>query len=76
MAATVPGLDYDRMARDAEGGIAAQAVRDGRLAFDRAGLQGTPSFQLGRTGGSLKTLEVNQLKLEELVGPIEALRSK
>jgi protein-disulfide isomerase len=73
---SVPGLDEDRLLRDQSGAAAQRMVHAGSAAFARLGFQGTPSFQLGRTGGDLSVLTVRQLTPAEFTGPIDSLLAK
>jgi protein-disulfide isomerase len=71
--ATHSGLEGDRL-RAAVGAdwIAAERARADRAA-QAAGVTGTPSFQLGRTGGRLELVQLRSLGPEGLVPAIDAL---
>ena len=67
------GLDGERLrdARD-EPWVTAQ-LQDAQAAGDAAGVHGTPSFQLGRTGGALELLQLRSLGPEGIAPAIDAL---
>jgi protein-disulfide isomerase len=57
IAKRVPGLDIAQWTRSrADPGLAAQIVDDEQAAGS-AGLSGTPSFLIGRTGGAMTTID-------------------
>ena len=67
------GLDGDRL-RSARGESWVTAeLRDAQAAADAAGVQGTPSFQLGRTGGALELVQLRSLGPEGITPAIDAL---
>jgi protein-disulfide isomerase len=67
------GLDGDELAeRRGEAWVDAQLEASRALA-EAAGLRGTPSFQLGRTGGPLELVRVDSLGPEALTPAIDAL---
>ena len=67
------GLDAGRLrdARD-DSWVTAQ-LRNAQAAADAAGVQGTPSFQLGRTGGALELVQLRSLAPEGITPAIDAL---
>ena len=67
------GLDARRLrdARD-ESWVTAERRR-AQSAADAAGVQGTPSFQLGRTGGALELVKLRSLAPEGITPAIDAL---
>jgi protein-disulfide isomerase len=67
---TVPGLDVERML----GGRAAtqQEVEAARAAAVAAGIQGTPAFEVGPTGGALQRVEISALDAAALRPAIDA----
>jgi protein-disulfide isomerase len=69
----IGGLDTERMLREQTHPKARKLVTEGSAAFAALGLQGTPSFQLGRTGGDLGLLQVQRLDVSEFTGPIDSL---
>ena len=48
-------------------------LRDAQAAADAAGVHGTPSFQLGRTGGALELVKLRSLGPEGITPAIDAL---
>ncbi len=48
-------------------------LRNAQAAADAAGVQGTPSFQLGRTGGALELVQLRSLGPEGITPAIDAL---
>lgn len=59
--AAVKGLDVDKVLADAEAGPATAALTETDALARRYGIQSTPSFLLGKTGGGLKKLDVQNL---------------
>jgi len=70
---TEAGLDSGRL-RDArsESSVTAE-LRNAQAAADAAGVHGTPSFQLGRTGGALELVKLRSLAPEGITPAIDAL---
>jgi protein-disulfide isomerase len=70
---SVPGLDGGQM----QAGMSSQDVTDALQAdadaAAAAGITGTPSFELGRTGGELTRLEVTSLDADEFRAAIDEL---
>ncbi len=67
------GLDAGRL-RDARNASWVTAeLRNAQAAADAAGVQGTPSFQLGRTGGALELVKLRSLGPEGITPAIDAL---
>ena len=60
-AASVAGLDAAKLMRDRSAGWVTDAMAADQLAADAAGINSTPSFELGPTGGQLERLEVAAL---------------
>jgi protein-disulfide isomerase len=71
--AQIPGVDADKVlaARDSAA-VTALVERSARQA-QAAGINSTPSFLLGRTGGPLERLEVAALDAPSFTAPIETL---
>jgi protein-disulfide isomerase len=59
LSAAVPGLDATRALRDQGSAAVKAAVAKDGADFNKAGFTGTPSFQIGRTGGPLQTLNAD-----------------
>ena len=64
------GVDYDRARRDSTSGRVAQALAASQQAADRAGVQSTPAFLVGRRGGRMRMAGADDLarRIEEAVG--------
>jgi protein-disulfide isomerase len=71
IASQLPGLDVTKAfgARDSQA-ITGQLVQASAL-FSRAGFKGTPSFAVGKTGGTLTPVDWNSLDVSEFTGPID-----
>jgi protein-disulfide isomerase len=69
--ADVPGLDAEQLlAARWEDGVEPELAR-AAAAAEAARVSGTPAFQLGRTGGHLRRLEIDSLGPEGIVPAIE-----
>ena len=69
----VPGLDVNTaLAQRTSPAVAAALAKDD-AAFRAAGFTGTPSFQLGKTGGALQPLNVQSFDAASFSGPIDQL---
>ena len=69
----VPGLDAERVVSDAKAVPVRAKVQQTGDDFRRRGLEGTPSFLIGRTGsGTLRDLDLGQGSGEEAIAAIEA----
>jgi protein-disulfide isomerase len=53
----VPGLDIAQWTRDRTDPDLAAQIADDEQAAENAGLNGTPSFLIGRTAGAMTTLD-------------------
>lgn len=71
--AAVPGLDGPRAQREASSAAVSAQLAAAQAAADRAGVDSTPSFLLGTTGGRLEPLSPAALVPEEFTGPIDEL---
>jgi protein-disulfide isomerase len=58
---SVPGLDVDAMLAATESDAVDAEIAAAAEAAEAAEVQGTPTFQVGRTGGELRTLELTEL---------------
>ena len=67
------GADVSRLMRDSNGLWAAGTVTRHMRSFAQLGFQGTPSFQIGRTGATLSVLRPSSLAPGEFTGPIDSL---
>jgi protein-disulfide isomerase len=57
LGASVPGLDVDAMMDDRDSREVAAAVADAQAAAQATGVNVTPSFQIGKTGGEMTLVE-------------------
>jgi protein-disulfide isomerase len=73
MAKATPGLDADKLLADIDSPAAAAALKAGQADFERHGLDSTPSFLIGKTGGPMSVLHYNELTVPEFTGPIDSL---
>ncbi|MEX1357138.1 MAG: thioredoxin domain-containing protein [Gaiellaceae bacterium] len=58
---TVPGLDVDRMLSDLRASEIETEIAAGQAAAQAGGVRGTPSFELGPTGGTLGPVAQREL---------------
>jgi protein-disulfide isomerase len=70
---SVPGLDGAQMQAGMSSQDVTDALQDDAAAAAAAGITGTPSFELGRTGGELTRLEVTSLDAAEFRAAIDEL---
>jgi protein-disulfide isomerase len=70
----VQGLDVDKALREANTSpVVERELREAGAAFRAHGFSGTPSFVLGRTGGTLKPLDITALDAGQFTDPIDRL---
>jgi protein-disulfide isomerase len=69
----IPGLDVARAKATAARGGGAGDVDAGRRLADRHGIDGTPAFLYGRTGGPLKPLKSDSLELADFRAALDPL---
>jgi len=67
----IEGLDVDRVLADREEGSVTRALEQAARRAEDAGIDSTPSFLLGPTGGELEPLAVDSLDFGAFEGPIE-----
>ena len=67
------GLDAGRLRDARDEPWVTAGLRNAQTAADAAGVQGTPSFQLGRTGGTLELVKLRSLAPEGITPAIDAL---
>jgi protein-disulfide isomerase len=70
---SVPGLDGQLMQERMDSADVTAELRTHTDAAAAAGITGTPSFELGRTGGELSRLEVGSLEADEFRAAIDEL---
>jgi protein-disulfide isomerase len=73
IAASVPGLDGERMLDDMDSDRVTKLVVEHAALAEAAGVPGTPYFELGPTGGTLTPLEVQSLSIDAFRPAIDAL---
>ncbi len=73
IASNVRGLDVDKAfaARDSQ--QITQQLQQASQQFETAGFQGTPSFAVGKSGGTLAPINYNSFDVSEFSGPIDKL---
>ena len=69
----VPGLNVGRMLDGRDSPAADEALASAQTAADAAGITGTPSFEVGRTGGPLQRLEIRSLDPSAFRPALDAL---
>jgi protein-disulfide isomerase len=70
---SIPGLDAEQWLADADGERPAQVLQQAQVEASQQGINSTPSFLLGRTGGEIKKIEVTSLGPDGLRSKIDAL---
>ena len=73
---SVPGLDGAQMQAGMSSPDVTDALQADADASAAAGITGTPSFELGRTGGELTRLEVTSLDADEFRAAIDELLAR
>jgi protein-disulfide isomerase len=73
VAGGVRGLDVARAMRDATGTRAAAQLNQAQTLATRNGVNSTPSFLVGRTGGTLRKLDFTTLSPGSFTAPIDGL---
>jgi protein-disulfide isomerase len=76
IAAGVPGLDSEKLFSARWGSTVEPELKRAADAASRAGVQGTPAFQIGPTGGRLELVQLDSLGPEGIVPAIEALLAR
>lgn len=73
---SVRGLDAARMLAERGSDAVEHELGAAQRAADAAGIQGTPSFEAGPTGGALEPLAVTSLGPEEIRARLDALLAR
>jgi protein-disulfide isomerase len=73
IAAGVPGLDVQQALAARDSPAITQQLRQSSAEFNSAGFTGTPSFAVGRTGGTLRPIDYNSFSVSQVAGPIDKL---
>lgn len=69
----VEGLDVDAALTAGEGAAGTTALNEAQALASRFGVQSTPSFLIGKTGGDLKKLDVKSLDGSEISDAVKEL---
>jgi protein-disulfide isomerase len=72
IAASTPGLDLQRLAAERSSRAIGAEMAKANTQAQAAGVRGTPSFELGPTGGRLRTLQVTSLAPLEFRDAVES----
>ncbi|HEY7633335.1 MAG TPA: thioredoxin domain-containing protein [Thermoleophilaceae bacterium] len=67
----VPGLDVDQAFAARNGTDITNQLATASNEFNTAGFQGTPSFAVGKTGGTLTPIDYNSFDVSQFSGPID-----
>jgi protein-disulfide isomerase len=70
-ARSIPGLDVDKLMADRDSAFVADALERATEQARAAGVDRTPTFQIGRTGGKLELLQFSELKPEPFKTAVE-----
>ncbi len=73
IAARVHGLNVNRAFAARNQPAVTQALHDASDQFKAAGFRATPSFAVGKSGGTLTPLDYTSLSLSQFAGPIDKL---
>ena len=73
IAKATPGLSVSRLFADMGKPAAVATLKAGAKAFDAKGLDSTPSFLVGKTGGPMTVLRWSNLTPAQFTGPIDSL---
>jgi len=73
IAAAVPGLDVDAAFANREDASVTRALAQAQAQAERAGIDSTPSFLIGRTGQAVKPLSVSKLEPGQFATEIDKL---
>jgi protein-disulfide isomerase len=73
LARATPGLDVERATAESGSTAVEDRLEDAEAAAANAGIDATPSFLVGRTGGSLEPLEPSALEPDAFTGRLDEL---
>ena len=76
IAAGVPGLDGEKLLSARWESAVDPELRRAAAAAERAGVHGTPAFQVGPTGGRLELVQVELARPDGIVPAIEAVLAR
>ncbi len=69
--AAIPGVDVDALVADMKSQKVSDAIKKAAVDGQAAGANGTPFFQIGKTGGKLETLGLQKLDVETFTTAID-----
>ena len=69
--AAIPGVDVDALVADMKSQKVSDAIKKAAVDGQAAGANGTPFFQIGKTGGELQTLGLQKLDVETFTTAID-----
>jgi protein-disulfide isomerase len=69
----VPGLDVNKAFAARNEPAITQELQEASSEFTTAGFDGTPSFAVGKTGGTLSAVNYNSFDVSQFSGPIDKL---
>lgn len=70
-ARSIPGLDVDKLLADRDSAFVSDAIASANDQARAVGVDRTPSFQLGRTGGKLELMQFSNLEPETFKDAVE-----
>ena len=73
IASAVPGLDVNKAFATRNSATITQQLQQASNEFNTAGFNGTPSFAVGKTGGTLSALNYDSFDVSQFSGPIDKL---
>jgi protein-disulfide isomerase len=73
IASGVPGLDVNKAFAARNTQAVTNQLQQASNLFNTAGFQGTPSFAVGKTGGTLSPIDYNSFDVSQFSGPIDKL---
>ena len=73
LGSAVPGLDVNKALAARNGPAITQELQQASSEFTTAGFDGTPSFAVGKTGGTLSPVNYNSFDVSQFSGPIDKL---
>jgi protein-disulfide isomerase len=73
IASAVPGVNVNQALAARSQPSIAQQLSQSSNEFDTAGFNGTPSFAVGKTGGTLSPINYNSFDVSQFSGPIDKL---
>jgi protein-disulfide isomerase len=68
----VPGLNVQRLLRQTESTSVSRLLRDAKSLASQAGVNGTPTFFVGRSGGQLQRVSLSSLSAAALRPALDA----